>query len=336
LTFSLYAYRFEFRALEAAHFAPGSAANAFRGAFGQILRGIACRPECTGAKSCAWREQCAYARLFEPAWLNGPSGFADAPRPFVVRASALDGRTYPAGDGFPIDVHVFDLGEPVLEYLVLAFLQLATEGIGAGRRRVALESVRVLTASRRPGVCVYEGGQGLAPEAPAPIELPLAAGAEPPLDGAIVRFVTPTELKAGGRVLEGAPFGVVFARARDRVRTISTLYGEAPLEMDFRAMSKRAAAVETVSADLEWRAVERRSSRTGQVHPLGGLVGEVRYAGNLAEFLPILRAAYWTGVGRQTVWGKGMIEVIPIPQVTAVTPPARSAPARLADRDRVP
>jgi len=318
LIFSLYAYRFEFRALETVHFTSGSAANAFRGAFGRIFRTIACRPECTGAKSCAWREQCSYARLFEPAWLGGPSGFADAPRPFVIRASALDGRSYPSGDLFPIDVHVFDLGEPVLEYLVLAFLQLATEGIGAGRGRVALQSVHTLTASRRPGVCVYAGGRGRSLQPRSPIEVPLAPGSEPPLDGAIVRFATPTELKSGGRVLEGAPFATVFGRASDRVRTISSLYGSAPLEMDFRALSKRATAVETVSANLKWIAAERRSSRTGQVHPLGGLVGEVRYAGNLGEFLPILRAAYWTGIGRQTVWGKGMIEVIPIPQVTAV------------------
>jgi hypothetical protein len=36
----------------------------------------------------------------------------------------------------------------------------------------------------------------------------------------------------------------------------------------------------------------------------------VEYAGELGEFLPWLRAARWTGVGRQTVWGKGDLRVI--------------------------
>jgi len=67
-----------------------------------------------------------------------------------------------------------------------------------------------------------------------------------------------------------------------------------------------------VSSDLRWIAARRRSSRTGQTHPLGGFVGEVRYAGEVSEFLPILRAAYWTGIGRQTVWGKGVVETSPI------------------------
>jgi CRISPR-associated endoribonuclease Cas6 len=294
------------------HFAPGSAANAFRGAFGQILKRIACRPECEGAQTCPWRAECAYARLFEPVWHHGPSGFANAPRPFAIRAAALDGCRFPAGAIFPIDVHVFDLAEPVLEYLVLSFLQLASAGIGAGRRPVALRRVFALTASGRPGACVYEDGRGLMPEARTLIGLPLDAAEEVPVREAILRFRTPTELKSGGEVIETVTFRTVFARVRDRVLTIASLYGEPILDLDFRALSRRAAAVQTLSARLRWIQAHRRSTRTGQVHPLGGLVGEVHYAGELTEFMPILRVAYWTGIGRQTVWGKGVVEVDPV------------------------
>jgi hypothetical protein len=53
----------------------------------------------------------------------------------------------------------------------------------------------------------------------------------------------------------------------------------------------------------------RRSSRTGQVHSLGGVVGEAEYQGELGEFLPYLEAGKWTGVGRHTVWGQGEVAV---------------------------
>jgi len=53
----------------------------------------------------------------------------------------------------------------------------------------------------------------------------------------------------------------------------------------------------------------RRSSRTGQRHPIGGFVGSASYSGPLAEFVPWLHAAVFTGVGRQTTWGKGEIRV---------------------------
>jgi hypothetical protein len=38
-------------------------------------------------------------------------------------------------------------------------------------------------------------------------------------------------------------------------------------------------------------------------------VGEAEYEGELAEFLPYWRLGKWVGVGRQTVWGKGEMEV---------------------------
>jgi hypothetical protein len=60
---------------------------------------------------------------------------------------------------------------------------------------------------------------------------------------------------------------------------------------------------------LRYVDVQRRSSKTGQVHSIGGFVGEAEYEGDLAEFVPFLKAAQWTGVGRQTVWGKGEIAV---------------------------
>jgi len=44
-------------------------------------------------------------------------------------------------------------------------------------------------------------------------------------------------------------------------------------------------------------------------------VGIAEYEGDLAEFLPYLEAARWTGVGRQSVWGKGEISL------TALQPP---------------
>jgi hypothetical protein len=97
-------------------------------------------------------------------------------------------------------------------------------------------------------------------------------------------------------------------RIRDRLSTLSNLYGAGPLAIDFRAFRHRAALVDTTSCDLTHFDALRKSSRTRQVHPIGGFVGEVEYEGELAEFVPYLNAARWTGVGRQTVWGKGEIE----------------------------
>ena len=76
-----------------------------------------------------------------------------------------------------------------------------------------------------------------------------------------------------------------------------------------RAWASARRAIELRRSEVVWEQVKRKSGRTGQVHPIGGFTGEAEYAGDLAEFLPWLRAARWVGVGRQTVWGKGDVRV---------------------------
>jgi hypothetical protein len=242
----------------------------------------------------------AYARLFEPGSQLGraPSGLGDWPRPFVLRASELDGRTVPEGGQFCFDVHIFDLRPAVLTYFHEAFAQFGGQGIGPGHGRVTLQQAEQLDLDDRTAPT----GAG-----------PLTVDLEPhpcPVERVQVRFVSPTELKSGGTIAPRPEFAILFARLRDRIGTLRSLYGAGPLDIDFRAMGERAAAVRMTRCEVQWEKVERRSGRTGQVHPLGGFIGSAEYEGDLAEFLPWLRAARWVGVGRQTVWGKGDVRVV--------------------------
>lgn len=285
--FEFFRFRFHFRALDPVHFPAGKSGNVIRGALGLILRDTA--------------SPSAYARLFEPGSQLGkaPSGLGDWPRPFVLRADDLDGRTVPEGGRFCFDVHAFDLRPAVLAYFHEAFAQFGGQGIGPGHGRIALERTEQLDLADRAG-----------PVAGAP---PLSLSLEP--QGEVVsrvtlRFVSPTELKSGGTVAERPEFPILFGRLRDRISTLRALYGPGPLEIDFRAMGDRAATVRLTGCEVHWEHVERKSGRTGQVHPLGGFTGTVEYEGDLAEFIPWLQAARWVGVGRQTVWGKGDVRVV--------------------------
>jgi hypothetical protein len=68
--------------------------------------------------------------MFEPSTLGGgPSGLTDWPRPFVFRASHLDDTTVERGTAFSFDLNLFDMRNPAIAYLVLAFAQLAREGL---------------------------------------------------------------------------------------------------------------------------------------------------------------------------------------------------------------
>jgi hypothetical protein len=229
---------------------------------------------------------CDYARCFQPsAAAGGPSGLADWPRPFVLRAAHLDGARFERGEVFDFGLNVFCVGDPMVPRLVEAVERLAAAGFGPAQGRAALSGV--------------SGAGRLA------IDLAKAR----PARGARVRFVTPTELKTGGALAARPEFGVLFARIRDRLSGLRACYGGGPLDVDFAAWGARAARVRLTRCAIAQANVERRSSKSGAWHPLGGFTGEAEYEGELDEFAPYLEAACWTGVGRQTVWGKGQIEV---------------------------
>jgi hypothetical protein len=262
--------RFDFVARDRLHFAAGKSANILRGAFGIALERISTPAE--------------YRRLFEPRG-GGPSGFADRPRPFVFRARHLDGATVEPGEPFRFGLNLFALDPEARRLVAEAFDYAAGQGIGPGRGLAELREV---------------SGD--------PISLDLAAdgNARPRIR---VDFLTPTELKHEDRLVGRPEFGVLFARARDRVGTMRAFYGAGPLAIDFAGLGARAALARMTRCELREVAVARRSSRTGQTHGIGGFIGFAEYEGALGEFLPFLRAARWTGVGRQAVWGKGEVAV---------------------------
>jgi len=264
MLFHVHRLRFVLEAKQAVYFPPGKASNVLRGALGTVLE----------------------SEIFSPKLTGGPSGFRDPPRPFVLRASHLDGARIAPRRCFHFTIHAFNTA-PLKAYAD-AVRTLETCGLGPGRAQVAL-----LRCENTPAT------------------INLVAQREG-LRRILIRFLTPMELK-GGEGLQSTPeFGVLLARIRDRISTLRELYGTGPLQMDFRTFGERAHAMRMVRCEVKSVERERTSSRTGQTHSIGGFTGEAEYEGELGEFAPFLDAAVYTGAGRQTVWGKGEIAWRPI------------------------
>ncbi len=309
MLFRLHSLRFTFQAVDRIRFPAGKPGNILRGALGTEFRQQVCDPECPGTKLCERRRTCPYARFFEPAATGeGPSGLSDWPRPFVFRAGHLDATTSHPGSSFHFDLNLFDLDESAVAHFIRAFRQLAREGLGPHRGKAHLDTVDQIG---RDGALIrriydHRDDRIAATAAPLALDLRPASG---PVQRLRVHFQTPTELKAEKRLAETPEFRVLISRCRDRISTLRDLYQDGALPIDFRAFAQRAGAVAMTRCEIQWRDIMRRSSKTGQVHPIGGFVGTAEYNGDLAEFLPFLRATQWTGVGRHTVWGKGAIRV---------------------------
>lgn len=208
--------------------------------------------------------------IFAPHAATGPSGLRDRPRPYAFRARHLAGLALAPYTTFDFELHYFG---PDPSILLDAFSRLDTL-LGA--------RVELLTHHRDTRIL------SLTPVANSPSRV-------------AIDFLTPTELK------RGFDFAGLLATIRDRISNLRSFHGDGPLPLDHRAFADRARAIRTVDSQLAPLAATRRSSRTGQTHPIGGLLGTIVYEGDFREFLPFLDAAAFTGAGRQASWGKGEI-----------------------------
>ena len=218
----------------------------------------------------------AYSRPAQ-RWAGAQAAWPNWPRPFVFRAAHLDGRVIAPGEPFHFDVHLFDLHRSSLAYFVLAFAQLAREGLGPRRGRAELLEVEQLRLDGSTVMHLYNTASGRFNEHP--LETTVLEWKAPvrPVSQVRIRFVTPTELK-GGDVLAAVPeFPYLFGRLRDRLSTLRALYGNGPLEIDFRDLGERAKLITLASSDLQWikspAPVEphRAGSSPGRLHRRGGV-----------------------------------------------------------------
>jgi CRISPR-associated endoribonuclease Cas6 len=306
VTFQYLPLRFRFVALTQVAFGRWLPGNAIRSALGASLRQVACVAGCGEPTECRRGTDCPYSFLFEPKLESGPSGMRHPPRPFVIRARPLAGKTIASGKQFDFGINLFELRRPAIEWLVDAFSRWKEDDQGPARSRVLLESVEVERPSGESQLLFADGA--FLEEKPEPVSLSLDSIGAVSANKIQIDFVSPTEFKENGSVVESPSFGVLMRRIGERAHALCAIYGDGQLSVDWPRFTKAAEAVRTTYCRGIHAAVKRISRKTGS-HPIGGFVGEMVYEGELSMFMPWLRIAEVTGVGRQTVWGKGEIRV---------------------------
>jgi CRISPR-associated endoribonuclease Cas6 len=275
LSFSVTCLRFEFTACTGSSLQPGNETNCFRGALGAALR-KSCTAECEHSRSCKCARACAYTRWFDPQWCQGPSGYRDAPRPFLLRWA---GTAHPRRSA--ID-------------LVLFRTEFSSE----------IENALLEAITCRGGAEIE-----VRPAIRLSFPIDLSDSGNPMIHRLRIVFATPTELKSGGRVLSNPEFLPLIKSASERIWALGRLNQGWPAESPFHSWLEEAREVRLQDWSWTRKEASRCSVRSGRQHSIGGFSGWAEYTGPLGRFVPLLEIARWTGVGRQTVWGKGEIHI---------------------------
>jgi hypothetical protein len=124
-----------------------------------------------------------------------------------------------------------------------------------------------------------------------------------------IRFLTPTRLVDGGRLVRRPDFRILMQRLLERLSALTRQFCDTPLALDFGGLIHQAEAVQLVADNTRWVELESYSTRLGRATPLGGFIGEATFAGDLAPFLPWLLWGQFTHVGKDAVKGNGLYQV---------------------------
>jgi hypothetical protein len=297
---------------------PPYAGGMFRGAFGLALQRVVCVTRTYECPPCALRDRCIYPYVFEtppPSSTRVMRKYPAAPHPFVLEPPGPGGAVLPAGRPFPVGLTLFGKALRYLPHFVYAFEQVGKVGLGSRRVRCGLRAVEAGLDGRRwtlysPEDPVFRTADPF--EEHLRLELSAPEGGEPGASSRVsLALLTPLRIVYEERLSGDLPFHVLIRSLLRRLAHLSYFHcGGDPRTVAFRDWIALAQGVRVTAHALAWRDWERYSSRQQTTMTLGGLVGTVTYAGNLAPFLPLLRLGQVIHAGKGTSFGLGRYRLV--------------------------
>ncbi len=281
--------------------------STFRGAFGHVFKKLVCVKRDLDCSTCLICDRCVYYYVFETPFSGEgyPRGYAFAPHPFVIEPPEETREIYEPETEFKVGLVLVGRALDYLPYFIYAFEEMGRRGLGMGRGRAALK--RVIALSSGAEQCIYQADTGRLAT-----DYPVCAG--PPNGEEIgtrlrLRLCTPIRLKAEGRYIHRINFALLVRSLLRRVSDLARFHCGAELALDYRHWIEQAEKVQAVAAEVHWYDWERYSQRQERKIKLGGLVGEVAFAGEWGPFVPLLRLGADLHVGKGTVFGLGRYEI---------------------------
>lgn len=274
---------------------PDFKGSALRGGFGNILRKITCvlkRLDCT---ECALKLKCIYAYIFETppdaqAEILNMNKYEKVPHPFVFEPPVTRKRIFSPDEEIQLKLILIGKATEYAPHFVFSISELGKAGIGKGRGNFRIKEVfstnlREISLNDKS---IYETTEHIT-----------------------IKAITPVRIKYNRDLVRKLEFHILI---RSLLRRLSLLYyfhvkRQLPI-LDIKALIEKAEKIKIIKDGTYWYDWERYSSRQNSRMKLGGVVGEITYEGNIAPFMPYLRAGEILHVGKGTSFGLGKYEII--------------------------
>ena len=287
---------------------PPYAGSTLRGGFGHAFRKMVCTQGSIDCRDCTLKTVCPYPYIFETAPFKGAQQlrtYGDVPRPFVIDPLSTRG-VYRRNESLVFRLTLIGRAIDYFPYFLVSFRELGEIGIGKGRGRFQL--TQVLTDE---GESIYDSETQMVPNVNNALSFDdiQRETASLPTDSLTVHLLTPTRITYEGQITDQLSFHLFWRRLIGRISALAYFHCGESLDLDFKELITQAETVQTVQSSLRWKDWTRYSSRQNQKMQLGGLVGSVTYAGDLAVFLPFVALGALLHVGKNATFGLGKYQI---------------------------
>lgn len=291
-----------------------NAGAAVRGAIVNALLGRFCaNKEAPTCADCPLLNVCPVAALVAPMRDAGETGGEQRPRPYVTRPPQP--RRYAPGETLTFGLGLFGRAAELFPYLVMAAQGIELQGLGrrlqenngrrGGVRLQSIDAINPLTGAKQP---LFRAGQRQvqAPGIPiGPAEVAVFAATLPD-DRLTIRFLSPMRLIDDGRLVKRPALRPLIQRLGIRLTDLSAAYGGGPLPAaDARALLPLAERAVLERDNTRWIDIVSHSRRTGERTPMGGIVGDAVFTGDLGPLRELLVWGSLVHVGKNAVKGDG-------------------------------
>ena len=289
--------------------------STLRGAFFGALRQDFClNKSLDTCLHCPTSEVCPICRLVATVERDNNRG-AEIPRPFSLQPVITEKTLFEPGQSFSFGITLFGQSLSLFPYAILAIQRMGE--IGMGNRTIApgrflLREAKVTNPLSATEKSIYSNNTRIVnvPDIAITQQDVLSYAAMLNSDRLRINLLTPLRLVVEGSLVQKLTFRIFMQRL---LRRLTDLYRYCCNQRAYPGLSgllKQAAEVQVTQDNTCWVDLSSYSNRRQASTPIGGLTGEITFAGNLKDFLPLLVWGEITHVGKDATRGNGWYRII--------------------------
>lgn len=296
--------------------------SSFRGSFFHAIWSRFCtNKSATSCAACPLHTMCAVSAIVAPLREENTRG-QDIPRPYVMVPPLEGAKRYQAGETFSFGMTLIGDIVQLLPYIFLSLPLLEAGGVGhflaenegkRGRFRIEkVETYHPFTSERQ---VLYEEHKTRvqAPTITIRAEDWVQHAAQLDPTQITLRFVSPLRLIDREHLVKHITFRALIHRLLERYVALERYYGKQQDEMtreEKEAYLRMAENVVCTNDHTSWLELTSYSNRQKRSTPIGGLMGEATFKGDLAPFLELLLVGELIHVGKNVVKGSGKYHIV--------------------------